>query len=857
MSTQFDPRPPDKSTPGTTSEGGSGGGTYAAEAGAPTDIDLLQVIANFQRIAKDYQQRTIQKPLQRAYRAFRNEHAEGSKYLGPAWRGRSRLFVPKTRSAVRKNAAGIAASLFSTEDVVHVTATDPGDPFQAALAATIKGVLDYRLSQSSQTFGLPWFTICMGGAIDAQITGVTLSKQYWERIEVPSATEFEDVLVPAMNEETGEPIIDENGQPVYVPARVPKLKIVRDRPMVELFPIENALIDPAAPWWSPVQHGRVFAMRIPMGLSDAKAMLAAGEEEGWLPVDDEILLKGRLDEERAGARRVREGGSDRFEDGKAPGEPLDIVWLQENFVRIAGIDYHFWSVDRYAYISKVRRVEEVYPEQGGERPYVMGVASIEPHNVFPMSPVESWQPLQLELNDVVNLRLDTLKRSIAPLAKVRKGKGVDLTAVQRRGQPDSILLLDDPEKDVILEPTPGPSGQSYTETSIINANFDELAGVFSTSSVQTSRQLNETVGGMRLMAGSANAVSEFDLRVWVETWVEPVLRQLVHLVKYYESNERIVLIAGRKARVLEEYGYQPTVVDFDHADVTLRVNVGVGAADPMQRLAKLRSAFEMLAPMFPIMEKQGVKPKMEEIIDEVMGAAGWKDGRRFFEFGEPPDENSDPEMQKFMLELQLEREKMRADLQELVLTLVSEEKRNAENNQTKLQIAGMQQQGKLLDKAVDVAQAREARAHGDMVRREELANQQQLRAEDQQERRRQEAIRLFTERMRNGSRGGGELRPSSSAQTPAPQQQAMLPQIPDPNMMLMARMMERLEAMQARDSALISVLRDIQQHLTAPSRVLRDAAGRVIGIEKGGQTQAVVRDREGLIEGAVPMQPTA
>src|SRR5690606_5237217 len=122
MSTQFDPRPPDKSTPGTTSEGGSGGGTYAAEAGAPTDIDLLQVIANFQRIAKDYQQRTIQKPLQRAYRAFRNEHAEGSKYLGPAWRGRSRLFVPKTRSAVRKNAAGIAASLFSTEDVVHVTA---------------------------------------------------------------------------------------------------------------------------------------------------------------------------------------------------------------------------------------------------------------------------------------------------------------------------------------------------------------------------------------------------------------------------------------------------------------------------------------------------------------------------------------------------------------------------------------------------------------------------------------------------------------------------------------------------------------------------------------------------------------
>src|SRR5690606_16299546 len=198
---------------------------------------------------------------------------------------------------------------------------------------------------------------------------------------------------------------------------------------------------------------------------------------------------------------------------------------------------------------------------------------------------------------------------------------------QRRGQPDALLILENPD-DVIFEPTPGPGAQAYTEASVVNANFDELAGVFSTSTVQTTRQLNETVGGMRLMAGSANAVSEFDLRVWVETWVEPVLRQLVHLVKHYETDERIVLIAGRKARVLEEFGFQPSAADFDYADVTLRVNVGVGAADPMQRIAKLRMALEMLAPMIPYMEKQGITPKMDEMIDEIMGAAGWKDGRR-------------------------------------------------------------------------------------------------------------------------------------------------------------------------------------------------------------------------------------
>lgn len=76
-------------------------------------------------------------------------------------------------------------------------------------------------------------------------------------------------------------------------------------------------------------------------------------------------------------------------------------------------------------------------------------------------------------------------------------------------------------------------------------------------------------------------------------------------------------------------------------------------------------------------------------------------------------------------------------------------------------------------------------------------------------------------------------------------------------MMMMARMMERMEAMQQRDAALIGILRDIQQNLTAPARVIRDAMGNVVGIEKGNQVQNVVRNRDGLIQGAVPVQPSA
>ena len=739
---RFDPQPPDKGAmaSGALSKkpqvGGGTHSTMADEAGAPEGIDLLHIIGAAEKISKDYQSKTVERPLARAYRAWQNQHAEGSKYLGTAWKGRSRLFVPKTRSAVRKNLATAAGALFSTEDVVNVEATFEDDPQQRATASVIKADLDFRLTRASSKSGLPWFQIAMGGCMDGQLTGCTISKQYWEYEEVES-DEMEPAMVPLIDEETGEPVmevmqdpiteeilLDENGDPQIVPVmiegQVPKMRVVKDRPMVDLIPIENVGIDPAAPWYSPIQLGRWFYCRYPMGLSDVRALMnsggkpagSMGRDPGWLEdVPDELLLKGRIEEDRSGGRRVREGGADRYEDAKSPGD-LDIVWIQENFIRVAGKDYHFWSVGRHGFISQVRETYRAYPELEGERPYVMGVSNLDTHRVFPMSPVESWQPLQLELNDVTNLRQDTLKRSIAPLAVVKRGKNVDLQAVQRRGQPDAILQVDNVD-DVVFTQTPGPTGAAFTETSVNNAMFDELAGVFSTSSVQSNRQLNETVGGMRMMSGAANAVSEFDLRMWLESWVEPVLRQLIHLIRFNESDERILALSGQKSRAWQRYQYMPTLTDFEQCELTLRVNAGVGALDPMQRLAKLKMAGEMLAPLFPAMQAEGITPNVEAFIEEVMGHAGFKDGRRFFTFGKPQPQNQGPppEVVKIMEEMKVKNRAIDARLQETQMKIRSEEARNHEDNTTAKQIAEIRERGNIVRTATSVHQAREARSH--------------------------------------------------------------------------------------------------------------------------------------------------
>lgn len=830
-SSNFDPMPPDRNNGQSSMSATSGQhGDTMEDKEDKKKIDFLSLIGQAERISKDYQQRTIEQPLSRSYRAWQNQHATTSKYLGTAYRGRSRLFMPKTRSAVRKNLATAAGALFSTDRVVNVTAEHEDDPIQRATAAVMAEDLDMRLTRTTNKTGMPWFMIAMGAALDGQLTGVCITKQFWEYEEVDDGEETITMMVP--DPDTGEPLLDEDGNPFEIETKQRKYRVTKDRPMSELHPIENSGIDPTAPWYSPAQLGRWFYMNYAMGISDVRAKMDSQDKDGnnyWLDVSDEVLQKGRVEEDRSGNRRVREGGSDRYQDGKGTGD-LEVVWIRENFMRIDGTDWHFWSVGRHAYLTEPRPVHEVYPELGGERPYTMGFSQLDTHRVFPMSPVESWQPLQLELNDITNLRQDTLKRSIAPLPMVKRGKNVDLTQMQRRGQPDAVLMVDD-TSDVVFTQTPGPSGASYTETSVNNSMFDELAGVFSTSSVQSTRSLNETVGGMQLMAGAANSVSEFDLRIWVETWVEPTLRQILHLIRYHESDERLVKIAGAKARAVQQFRYLPGVDDFENTEVSLRVNVGIGAADPMQKLAKLQTAFSMLTPIMPEFAAQGIKINPEAIIEEVMGAAGFKDGRRFFDFDEEgknqQQQQPDADLMKVMEEAKLEREKMMLQFKEAILDMRSAEKRTTETNQTKLAIESMRvgartedrkQSGK--DKLLDFLSNSKAAAGQPVA-------------------------------MRNGNRI-----------QPMQQRQQMQPQTPriDPDHIYLEQITEQIakmaDAVVRHQASTEMALANVARHLTSPAEIVRNPeTGQPLGVRRGSQFQQLTRGPDGRVNGAVPAAP--
>jgi hypothetical protein len=614
------------------------------------DVDYLHLIAIAEQQANLYVQQVNRRAWSRSYRAFHNEHFAGSKYGHKDWANRSKIFRPKTRSAVRKDGAAVAASLFGTVDAITCSAGDEADPGQRAAAALMQELINYRTDRTSGRAAIPWFLTAMGARQDAQIAGICASKQYWRLElrkshdeELPSA-QMSDVRGQMSEERNPASDIrhlssdsdlrhltsDIQSRPVYVPDI--------DRPDIRLFPPECVIMDPAADWTNPAQSAAYLLLKYPMRLYEVEKK-ARDPLNPWkeLPPD---LLKGTAEASKfdaAAIRRAREFGLDRFDETQNSAE-FDIIWVYEAFIRIDGEDRCFFALGDKAFLTEPKPTREVYPEQAGDRPVVIGYGALEAHRIYPMAPVESWQQTQQEINDVANLYLDTMKQNVAPVTKVVRGRSVDLEALHRRGPNSHILVtrLDDID---FARPVDIPQSV-IVGMEKLDVDMDDLAGQFNAGSVQTNRTLNDTVGGLKLIAGASNAVQEFDIRLWIETWAEPALAQVVRLEQYYESDEIILGIAGSRAQLWQKHGVNRITDDLMDREVTIRINAGLGVGDPQQRLAKFRDATAVAAPLLaqsPDFQSGKIKLNVSEIMNECFGAVGYRDGGKRFITESPPD----------------------------------------------------------------------------------------------------------------------------------------------------------------------------------------------------------------------------
>ena len=555
---------------------------------------------------------------------FNGKHPPGSKYLTSAYDKRSRLFRPKTRTVVRKLEAAMATAFFTNEDMMTVSPANPNDPMQMAGAAVAQAIMQYRLTNT-----IPWFSTMVTALQDAAIYGTVVSHQYWEFQE-------KDETFASVDDEGAE-VVDMEGKPV----REKVTSTIKDYPVIEVVEPENFRIDPASDWYDPISSSPYVIHLIPMFVQDVMERI---DNKEWKKLSMGELLSTQTQDDDTLRLTREEPREDPLEDQFETVDEFKIVWVHKNIIRKDGQDWCFFTAGTQYLLTDPKPLQEMYPWlKDNERPYVMGKLNIEAHRVYPSATIELTEELQAASNDIWNQRFDNIRLAMNKRYHIRRDRNIDLDALFR-SVPGGAVEMDDPDQDVRIVETRDVTGSAYQEQDRINMDFDELQGNFSASTVGGARNLNETVGGMELIAGNTNTISEFVLRTFAETWVEPVLKQLLKLEQYYETDEHITALAGETEEDYSDFGKEEYLDELLKQSVLLKVNVGMNATDPVGRAQNLLYGIGSLA-QFPEMEG---KFNVDEVAKEVFAQLGYKDGSRFL----IPSDDEDPQIAELQAQIE-------------------------------------------------------------------------------------------------------------------------------------------------------------------------------------------------------------
>ena len=522
-------------------------------------------------------------------KAFRMEHAPGSRYLSDEFKHRSKIVSPQTRTIIRKNEAAALQSMFSNQEIVHTEPGNPDDVTNVASAACMKAILEYRLKKT-----IPTFEIYLGGLQDAQNTGTVCSYQYWE-----------------YEERDG--------------------KKIKDKPCIELRPIENIRIDAGCSWLDPVNSSPYFCDILPMYVVDVRNMMENKDPKTqapkWKKFDDAVILKAKPDVIDS-TRQARLGKmQDPYKETPSI-KGFDVVWVMRWFMKENGTDKVFYTLGTEELLTDPKNVEEVYFH--GKRPYAMGYGILETHKALKTSMPMLLKPLQIESTNLRNDRMDNVRFVLGKRWLVARGRQTDVQSLVRN-VPGGVTLTSDPKSDIIESNWPDITSSSFVEHDRLKSETDELGGNFSPSTKVANNAVNDTLGGSKMASAGAGMMSEYLIRTVNETWWERVLRQLVLLEQYYETDEIVLGVCASKAKLFQRFGIS-RITDMMLMD---EVNVSVDASfgNPQERMQKFigaTGAAIQLATTAP----PGFNVK--EGIIEIYSNAGYRNGERFFDGKQDP-----------------------------------------------------------------------------------------------------------------------------------------------------------------------------------------------------------------------------
>ena len=578
---------------------------------------LIQRAQEIYTQSSDYLDANITNQWERNLSHFNNEHAPGSVFSNTKRNiKRSRIFRPKTRAMVKKSERGLAVAAFSTQDLLIVKAQDPRQPQQVISAQINQHTLQYRLNNT-----IPWFQTTIGQYQDTKVYGVCISHIHWSYLE-------DTDVIPAFDGD-GKMMMTLDDEGNQVPGGYEQTIVREDKPCVDDIAPENFRFDPMCDWRDPVGTSPFLIYIMPIYLGEAEERMEMKVKKTNQPLwkyHSRGALLGTRRQDYQRTRQAREGRERIDPATEQHGNSFTILWAHMNLIRVNGTDMVYWTMGTELLLTDPVPCTELYPHlREGERPFVLGYSTLEAHRNYPAGDVEQSSGLQEEINNIANQRMDNVKLVLNKRYHVRRGSQTDLDALVRN-TPGGGVMMNDPERDVKVIDTPDITASAYTEQELLSVEMDELVGNFSQGSVQSNKNLNETVGGMGQMSQDANSMGDYSIQIFMITWMEPVLNQLLRLEQYYETDEVILSLAASQSDLWTRYGMDQVTDELLRQNLTATVDVGMGNTDPVRRVDRLIYGVTQALQL----PEQANRMKGNHVTDEIFGALGYKDGSRFF-----------------------------------------------------------------------------------------------------------------------------------------------------------------------------------------------------------------------------------
>ena len=567
----------------------------------PEDTYFLDISRKAYSESEDWFQASMRRELEDAQHNFNNEHPSHSKYHTEAFAKRSRLFRPKTRTAVRNIEAKASIAAFATADVVHCAAANEKNEAQVLGAKVHNSIVNTRLNAPLNEGGIDWFRVFTGGVQLGTKDGTVISKQIWKYRE---------------REEESETTLRDINSGVEYTQYSTETVVIEDRPEIKLWPIENFRFSQAANWMDVIGSSPFLISEEAVYVGEIKKLMNEPDEPGGIKYHfyEDGILRAAINKYWDSIRSAREGDTrqDRYEeDSMIP--DFALVWRREYVMEIEGEDWVWWTLGGELMLTEPIPLEDVYI-QG--RPWVMGHINIEALKVLPAGIPKLMEGLQQDSNEMRNLRVDNVRQAVLRRNIVKRNAGVDIRALTR-GVPGASIMTNEMEA-IKTEAPEDVTRSSYEEEDRMNIDMDDLTGAMNKSTMNSGKNLGDTVGVAEMANVEAGGLVDFQIRTIVETWAEPALKQIVKLEAEYEQDEKILEVAAQQAGVDVVAAYRSL-----KEDITVKVDIGYGSTSPQKRIQKILTATNAVINLIKDLAPQLLQSMdFKAFINDIYGAVG-------------------------------------------------------------------------------------------------------------------------------------------------------------------------------------------------------------------------------------------